>query len=70
MLSQQRKSNQKLRTAKVRHGDRKSEAGMVSKDVLASPKHDDNRPAAEEVAALSHLHSRMDSELKDENDDL
>lgn len=37
------------------HGDRKSEAGMMSKDVLASPKqdvHTDNLPVA--VEELSH----------------
>lgn len=39
------------------HGDRKSEAGTMSKDIVASPKqdgHTDNLPAAEEVEELSH----------------
>lgn len=38
------------------HGDRKSEAGTMSKDIVASPKqdgHTDNLPAAEEVEELS-----------------
>lgn len=51
------------------HGDRKSEAGMMSKDIPASSKqdgHTDNLPAAEEVEELSHpQHRVVDSEPKD-----
>lgn len=51
------------------HGDRKSEAGMMGKDVPASPKQDGhtaNVPAAEEVEELSHpQHRVVDSEPED-----